>query len=232
MRRTTGLSLVELLLAMAIVGIVLSALLSLTVGTTRVMQTTSSTADVLRDLSDVTGYIGDNIRRARHVLPTATVNGESCAVTAALPCFALVIGDIEGTGNDINRYRFAAYRVVPRVSLPATFKADDAWADANTYAIVELRTVLCAPGPTPCSSATQLTGTTITGAESFLVFDGLSLTTAGLVTGTTQPPFTHVPDSNRVTVRLRAVQRIRGEVRHSPALPSAAHELEVVKRNN
>jgi prepilin-type N-terminal cleavage/methylation domain-containing protein len=230
MTRNAGISLIELLVAMAILGVVMSALLALTGGTISFTRSATVMSDAVGGLSDVTGYVGDRVRGARHVFSSATVDGVACQLDAATPCFAVVVGRIEGAGPAIDRYDFLAYRLVARSTIATALKRDNTWADANTFVLVEQRRTLCSPSTTTCTDATPLTGTTITGTTVSIVVDGVTLTSDGFVAGTTVRPFTVAGE--QITLRFRTADALRDGVRHAPPLDRAPYTLIVVSRNS
>lgn len=223
--RRQGVALVELLVAIAVLGVVIGVLIAVTSSTLTFSARAISDAERLAELRDVTGYMSDNIRRARTVLTDTTVNGAACTITAgSRACFALVVPEARDS-EAIDTYLFLAYRVQPRSELGALYKLADAWADANTYVIQEYRRVLCSPTTTPCSGSPAVPPTplpTISGARPYLVLDGLAFDNLAQA-------FSYDPATGKLTLTLQVKERHRGVVRFTPQ--SAPLKLQVVRRN-
>lgn len=219
--KRAGFTLVEVLVAVFILGVVLAGLLSLITGTLRFSTASTSTSDRLRELNDVTGYLADSIRRSTEVLTSSTVNGETCDIDSETePCFSVVVPEADG-GNAINKYTQLFYRVMPRSELSTDYKAVDEWADDNTYVILEYRKVLCDSG-TPCSPTPPSGESTVSYAQWYLVLDGLTFE------GNTEP-FNYDATSEAFTLDFRVADHRRGATRYTPA--DEPYELTVVKRN-
>lgn len=225
--RRQGFTLVEVLVAIAVLGVVIGVLITVTAGTLTFSARVISDAERLAELRDVTGYMGDNIRRARAVFTNSTVNGTRCNIADGPgSCFALVVPEARES-DAINTYLFLAYRIQPRSELGALYKLADAWADANTYVIQEYRRVLCSPTTTPCSGSPAVPpplppDPDIRGAQPFLVLDGLAFDNLARA-------FSYDPASRKLTLTLQVKQRHRGAVHFTPA--QAPLELRVVRRN-
>lgn len=223
--RRQGFSLVEVLVAIAVLGVVIGVLITVTASTLTFSARAISDAERLAELRDVTGYMSDNIRRARAVLTDTTVNGARCNIADGLSaCFALVVPEARNS-EAIDTYLFLAYRIQPRSELGALYKLADAWADANTYVIQEYRRVICSPTTTPCSGSPAVPPTplpTISGARPYLVLDGLAFDNL------TQA-FSYDPANRKLTLTLQVKQLHRGVVHFTPQ--SAPQTLQVVRRN-
>lgn len=226
-----GFTLVEMLVAMAILSIVMGALLALTTGTLSFSATAMSTSARQRELNDATGYIADSIRRASTVYvttatATVTLNGDACKLTpAASSCFSVVVPEATG-GSTINRYMQLFYRVEPRSSLETSLKVSDGWSDANTYVIKEYRQELCGSSTTACTATPPTGSTTATIATGALVVDEVSL----VYGTTTYQPFSY--DGNgKFTLKFRVAQQRRNKAYYTPAASDAPYTLTVSKRN-
>jgi|GEM_PF-1121861 len=234
--RRQGFSLVEVLVAIAVLGVVIGVLITVTASTLTFSARAISDAERLAELRDVTGYMSDNIRRARAVLTDTTVNGARCNIADGLSaCFALVV-PVERESDTINTYLVLAYRIQPRSELGALYKLADAWADANTFVIQEYRRVICGPSRPrkpedppppypPCSGSPAVPPTplpTISGARPYLVLDGLAFDNL------TQA-FSYDPANRKLTLTLQVKQLHRGVVHFTPQ--SAPQKLQVVRRN-
>lgn len=227
-----GFTIVELLVATAVLGILLSALIFFTTSTLRFSQIARSQSDFIQELSDVTGYIGDNIRRAALVSTdgTVSVNGNSCDISDTdNPCIVLVVPEDTGAGGGLN-YLLLAYRVEPRTALPDAQRTDNAWADDNTKIIREYRTTLC----NGCALAAVAGGGTlnnpnVTGATELFVLDLLALNDDGTVLGSGDLPFRYDAATGEMTLTLRLQDRVRSQVRTYPQ--DAPYTLSVFRRN-
>jgi prepilin-type N-terminal cleavage/methylation domain-containing protein len=239
--RRQGFTLVELLVAIAVLGVVVGVLITVTAGTLTFSARVISDAERLAELRDVTGYMSDNIRRARAVLTDTTVNGARCNIADGPgACFALVVPEARNS-EAIDTYLFLAYRIQPRSELGALYKLADAWADANTYVIQEYRRVICGPSrprrptnpedpppPPPyplCPGSPAVPPTplpTISGARPYLVLDGLAFDNLAQA-------FSYDPANRKLTLTLQVKQLHRGVVHFTPA--QAPLELRVVRRN-
>ncbi|WP_104991455.1 type II secretion system protein J [Deinococcus sp. NW-56] len=166
MQAEQGLTLVEMLVAMAIMGIVFVLVTNWQVSTLSISTRTNAMSQRLTDLTDATGYVGDRVRAAIAVRDsgftvnasgaTAATNSGKC--DAVTPCLALLIpesdeqlkgavtlsdssatpkiGPLSTTGV---RYRVYVYRMEPRSILNADDRMDDAWADDSTNKVMVLR---------------------------------------------------------------------------------------------
>lgn len=159
-----GLTLVELLVAMALIGIVFAMITNWQVSTLNISMRTNATSQRLSDLNDVTGYVGDRVRSGIYLRTTGfTVNSASAyssgACNTTTPCLAVLVPETDpnigkvtaakvtsGTTTLINeisstgvRYRYHLYRLEPRSSLSADDKPGDSWADNNTQVLIEYR---------------------------------------------------------------------------------------------
>ncbi len=230
-QKIRGFTVLEMLVAAAILSIVIGALLSIT---QQFLKTSSSTlryADTISELNDASNYLSNNIRRASKIIPSIKLNGKNCSLDVlppTLPCFGLIIPESRN-GGEIDTYTFLAYKIDARSELQDRLKIEDAWADDNTYIIREYRRVICTtldspsnpPFDFPCENPSL-----ISRAQPYMVLEGLSLD-AGLVTGTTLAPF--IAQGNHLQLNLRLVKRDRDKERYYPA--NNATSLTVHLRN-
>ena len=84
MMRKDGVTLVELLVAMALIGVVLTGIFGIVVGTMRFSTASQGTSDRLRELTNATGYVVDQVRGARS------------AVSCGAECVELDVADVQG----------------------------------------------------------------------------------------------------------------------------------------
>ena len=235
--RTAGFTLVELLISLAILGVMLAALTSVEFSTLKGSSELTSQADQVRSLQDLSGYLGDRLRAARDVsTTTTTVNGVPCTLTPAsndTPCFALLVAEARQQGTTVqyvpNTYLYLVYRLIPRSQLAAADKAPDSWADINTFAVVESRFVVCQPDPSittiPACTAppTALPTSFSTGAPNVLMDYATLDASSGSVT-----PFAYSA-SGQFTLLLRQKRLVSGSVKYSPW--NAPVQLVVQRRN-
>ncbi|BDG19405.1 hypothetical protein TthSNM11_16080 [Thermus thermophilus] len=130
MRR--GFTLLEILVAMAVLAIFTTALLAFTQGTLAANRAARKQAQLLDELKDAAGYLADTLQEAQAVASGATVNGTACQPPT---CLAALLPD----SNNSDLCALRAYRLEPRSTLGPDYKAPDPWADANTYVLREYR---------------------------------------------------------------------------------------------
>ena len=224
-----GFTIVEVLVAVFILGIVLTGLLSLVTGTLNFSTVAVSSSDRIRELNDVTGYLGDKIRGASEVVVSGSEiniasapNGGICEIDdSTTPCFSVVVPEAT-SGTGIDKYTQFFYRIEPRSALPDEYKVANSWADDNTYIIKEYRNVLCTGSE--CDDASNREAEmSVSGAQWYLVLDGLQMDFS------TQPPFEYVDSSGEFSLNFRVADHRRGTTRYTPA--DEPYELTVIKRN-
>jgi len=111
--RPKGLTLMELLIALALVSLIVTGLLSLYTASQRYFISESSRADVLRDVRHVQTWVSRDIKEAVQVLPTWD------AYTASDSCLILRLPSIDASGYIIDiEYEFdhVIYRLHPQIS--------------------------------------------------------------------------------------------------------------------
>ncbi|AFZ67481.1 prepilin-type N-terminal cleavage/methylation domain-containing protein [Deinococcus peraridilitoris] len=229
----SGLTLAELLVALAVLGVLCAALLALEGSVLRSSAQVSAQAARLRELQEASTYVADRVRAARDLRTDLSVNGSPCTVYPApggRPCFALLVPSAE-LGQAIDTYAYRVYRVEPRTSLNPADRVNDAWADAHTFVLREYRAYACGPASVTtagaCTPASIPAGVpaVLTNTQPFLVMDGLTFDgPAGAFT-----PFAYDPASRVLTLRLRVGRREAGRVLFTP--PSGYQELRVQLRN-
>ncbi|UBV42070.1 prepilin-type N-terminal cleavage/methylation domain-containing protein [Deinococcus taeanensis] len=244
LRRTGGLTLIELLLAMAIMGVVLVLITNWQTSTLDLTTRTNATGRGLSELTDLTGYVGDRVRSAQRVrvatsgLSVNTGSGNACS--ALRPCLAAVLPEVDPAGK-VTQYVLYVYRMEPR-SVVTLDKTPDAWAEDNVQVLREYRS---GAGSTPANCVPSA-GETFATASSAACQDMRNLAglaevksfTPYLVSDYLTPsdqlpggaaPFTWNAATRSVTLRVQFRQQARGRV---TTLPSAQpYALDVRARN-
>jgi prepilin-type N-terminal cleavage/methylation domain-containing protein len=148
MRR--GFTLLEILVALAVLAIFTTALLAFTQGTLTANRVARKQAQLLEELKDAAGYLADTLQGAQRVLSSATVNGRGCQPPT---CLAVLLPEDGACA-------LRAYRLEARSGVGDDYKSPDPWADANTRMLREYRL-----GGQSCSA------TTFSGAQPYVVLD-------------------------------------------------------------
>src|SRR6056297_876227 len=163
-QRNDGFSLVELLISMAVLGILLVAIVSLTSSFLTYSGRVSTVNDRLSELNDAAGYIATNGRRAMAVVGAAEVGGGgltpiditygsdtfTCSVPSTDgPCvgFVVPVVDRTTTASDSTAFDLLAYRVLPLSAWAHNPGPAEGWNGADTPLTLEYRVSLC----TSCS---------------------------------------------------------------------------------
>ena len=245
-----GFTVIEMLIGLALLSVILTVATTLTISTMSFSMRVMGDADRLRELNSTSGYIGDNLRRALAVNTNTslTVNGNTCSLSAGTTvypaCIAILVPEARGIiasqpATNIDTYRILVYRVEQRSQLSSDFKTDSSWADANTFVIMEYRSIQCqdTPAVTPsvvptrCVAAAQITA--FTGATSIpnmtgnVVMDSL---TRDPSTGSTLfPPLAYNATNNGFVLTLRTKRLERGNVVYTPR--ASTQVFNVTRRN-
>lgn len=227
-QRQSGFTLVELLVAMGLLGIVLMALNSVESLTMKSSVQLTGQANRLRNLQDSIGYVGDRVRVARALRTSLTVDGVGCALTPAMgayPCFAVLVTEAQQLGTveqyDANTFLYLVYRFIPRSQLIAADKAPDSWADSSTLALIESRAVVCSPNPPalPCTRANPAPSGSVTMPETVPANLTTSATNVVMDYATLDggfTPFEYDPASGVLKLAFRQKGLERGTVQYSP----------------
>ena len=149
MRR--GLTLLEILVALAVLAIFTTALLAFTQGSLTANRVARKQAQLLEELKDAAGYLADTLQEAQRVLSSATVNGSGCQPPT---CLAVLLPEPGGT------CALRAYRLEARSRVGDDYKSPDPWADANTRMLREYRL-----------TGQSCSATTFSGAQPYVVLD-------------------------------------------------------------
>jgi prepilin-type N-terminal cleavage/methylation domain-containing protein len=200
MRR--GFTLLEILVALAVLAIFTTALLAFTQGTLTANRVARKQAQLLEELKDAAGYLADTLQEAQRVLSSATVNGSGCQPPT---CLAVLLPE-GGT------CALRAYRLEARSGVGDDYKSPDPWADANTRMLREYRL-----GGQSCSA------TTFSGAQPYVVLD--------LVDDASTLAFFQVETSpTAVTLNIRLKAREGGRILFVPGA-GQTYSLRVYPRN-
>jgi prepilin-type N-terminal cleavage/methylation domain-containing protein len=148
MRR--GFTLLEILVALAVLAIFTTALLAFTQGTLTANRVARKQAQLLEELKDAAGYLADTLQEAQRVLSSATVNGRDCQPPT---CLAVLLP--EGGACALRAYRLEA-----RSGVGDDYKSPDPWADANTRTLREYRL-----------TGQSCSATTFSSAQPYVVLD-------------------------------------------------------------
>lgn len=235
-RRQAGFTVLEVLITLAILGVFLVAVTTTQSSTLQTSSQQSGLANRLRDLQDAGGYVADRLRQSILVSTDLSVNGAACQITASgagAPCFAVLASDMRQVGStpqyQPNVYMYLAYRLVPRSNVSTAEKADDTWADANTFALVEYRSTICAPtASVTCSPGTVPTTipASIANMTANVLLDFITLDAVG---GGTFTPFAYDAASKQFTLTLRQEQLEFGRSMYTPS--NDAYTITVQRRN-
>jgi prepilin-type N-terminal cleavage/methylation domain-containing protein len=201
MRR--GFTLLEILVALAVLAIFTTALLAFTQGTLTANRVARKQAQLLEELKDAAGYLADTLQEAQRVLSSATVNGSGCQPPT---CLAVLLPESGGA------CALRAYRLEARSGVGDDYKSPDPWADANTRMLREYRL-----------TGQSCSATTFSGAQPYVVLD--------LVDDDSTLAFFQVQTSpTAVTLNIRLKAREGGRTLYAPGA-GQAYSLQVYPRN-
>ncbi len=125
-----GLTLLEILVALAVLGIFTAALLGFVQSTLATNRAAQVRAQLLEELKDTAGYLVDTLQEAKVVLSSAQLNSQTCTPPS---CLAVLIPE-DGASCALR-----AYRLEDRSRVPEDYKAPNPWADAHTRMLREYR---------------------------------------------------------------------------------------------
>jgi prepilin-type N-terminal cleavage/methylation domain-containing protein len=197
-----GFTLLEILVALAVLAIFTTALLAFTQGTLTANRVARKQAQLLEELKDAAGYLADTLQEAQRVLSSATINGSGCQPPT---CLAVLLPK-DGT------CALRAYRLEARSDVGDDYKSPDPWADANTRMLREYRL-----------TGQSCSATTFSGAQPYVVLD--------LVDDASTLAFFQVETSpTAITLNIRLKAREGGRILFVPGA-GQTYSLRVYPRN-
>lgn len=250
MRRLQAFTLLELLAAMAIFGLLIAALIRLEASTLSAADTVIGQANRTRSLQEASSYLASRLRAAKQVSSSLSVNGQSCSLTppaGSLPCFAVLVSEARPVGGAApyqdNAYSYLVFRLIPRSALAAADKAANPWADANTLALTQSQVLICEPVSAPCTTDSPATAPSVTipgsipaslsltpGSTTTLDQVVADMATLDLTPGSgTFVPFAYAALSRQFTLQFRQKSSERGRVRYTPS--GEPYRLVIQRRN-
>jgi prepilin-type N-terminal cleavage/methylation domain-containing protein len=200
MRR--GFTLLEILVALAVLAIFTAALLAFTQGTLTANRVARKQAQLLEELKDAAGYLADTLQEAQGVLSSATVNGRGCQPPT---CLAVLLPEPGGT------CALRAYRLEARSGVGDDYKSPDPWADANTRMLREYR-----------RTGQDCEATTFSGAQPYVVLDLVDNDNLAFFQVETSP--------TAITLNIRLKAREGGRILFVPGA-GQTYSLRVYPRN-
>jgi prepilin-type N-terminal cleavage/methylation domain-containing protein len=224
--KTQGFTLVELLIAMAIAGVIIMAVLSWQLASTDASIRSNALVQSLSELNDLTGYVGDRVRSAEGIrVNDFKINGKVCDSTT--PCLALLAPQDRGASD--RKWLYLVYRLEKRADWTSVYKVENAWADKAENKIMVLREYrkscdLTAPGV--CDSF----------KTAFVSLADFDISAVGLVTdfltstdqaGTAIVPFAKT--GSAVELKFQYKQPVQGKATYLPR--TGPYTLTVQARN-
>lgn len=234
--RSRGFTIVELLVATAVLGILIAAVIALTSSFLGFSRRVSAINERLTDLNDVMGYVALNARRSVRVVGQGNdvsitpLGGTAfdCSLAEADPCFALVVPVTNPGTGAISGYDLLAYRVAPLSDWIGNPGVAGGWDGAATPAMFEYGVNLC----TGCTSAPGIAGSSVTDVREALVVTDLFFEDDA---GIAFEPFAisgelvaGSGDFSRITVRMRT--RASGTIDDVRVPTDGPLQLQVVRR--
>lgn len=226
-----GLTLVELLIAMAIVGVILAGIMALTGGVLRYTNTATSINELTTELNDVLGYIGLRLRSATQfvgatdsiVLTSGPSSFECSVASSSGPCLAgiMPVVNVNSPQSEITGYELRAYRVTTTSEWAADPGLPEGWNGPDTPILLEYRAAI--PCPSPCSVPPSAPPSANASQVSYVV-GGIVLEDS---VGSSYDPFTS-GNPLRATIRLRLQTESRSGLTSVPA--DGPLELRVFRR--
>ena len=159
---SSGFTLLELLVAMALLGVALTGVLALTRGTLGFTGLTTAIATSVEDVSQAEGYLADTFRAAKAVYTAQKMLDSGgnvildCATASGGRCISLLtpVVDAGAVGQPIVDYDLSFFSVEPIGSRFADVGIPRGWNGASTLALFEYRIedVCAIAGSAPCST--------------------------------------------------------------------------------
>ncbi|WP_117236679.1 PulJ/GspJ family protein [Thermus sediminis] len=200
-----GFSLLETLVALAVLAVFTAALLAFTQGSLGANRLARKQAQLLEELKDAAGYLADTLQEAQRVFNSTTLNGQACAPPT---CLAVLVPDPVNPGKCALR----AYRLEPRSGVGEDYKAPDPWADTHTLMLREYR--LSNLG---CNTAT------FSNAQPYVVLDLVD-------NDPNLAPFRVGASPTSITLNIRLKAQEAGRTLRVPG-PNEAYTIRVYPRN-
>jgi prepilin-type N-terminal cleavage/methylation domain-containing protein len=222
-RNCSGFTLVELLVATSMVGILSIGLATLSVTALSATAGSKQTAEALNEMRTANSYMADNIRQGNYIYPSGSIslNGSECKVDNH--CLAFTRPDAEN--GAIAKCLLIVYKFDSRANLGDDFKvtlsaADSTWADKNTWYLGEYQNRYDKDSDDTCVGNRP---STITGASQ-VILDYVARSD-GYAGGPTYQLFTLHPSAPaapaQVTLQLRQARQFGNKVIYIPASAAA-----------
>lgn len=235
---TAGLTLVELLVAIAIFGLITLLVSQFFTGSTSVSMASSSRAELQQEVLNAQQLMAANVKEAWYIYPPgSTLNMSTTALTrrpaggntwtvGTDPILALVLLP-QVPGGD---YRFRAYYPVQR-SVWVEGTAESSWRnpganalnDGRVWVLAEYRVNL----PPAAVSNMVSSPPNVTGGQANLLADYIAPTTAAAAPYTM---FSYIGDNQAVTIRTAVTQRVGSQTLRLPG-PTGAFEITATANN-
>lgn len=226
-----GFTLVELLIAMAITGILLIGIIALTGGVLRYTGQATAVNAMTAELNDVLGYIGLRLRSATQLVGegdsvqlTASGSSFNCSIASSDGnCIAVVVPvvDRDSTTAAITGYELLAYRVTTADNWADDPGLPTGWDGANTPILLEYRAALACPSP--CSSPPLAPSSVSANRVSFVAGDLVLVDSGGAAYSVFE-----IGSPSRATIRLRIQEITQIGMRSVPG--DGPLELNVTRR--
>lgn len=200
-----GLSLVEVLVALGIVAILLSAIIALTTSLLGFSTRVNATNERLTDLSDAAGYVSTNARRSMGLVGDGSTSIEisadgatfTCSVASSDgACLALLVPvvDRDSPSSEITDFNLLAYRFTTLGDWAGDPGLAPGWNGQDTPILLEYEASACTSCSEPPSIPASMTATSTSLVIPDLVVENPP--------GTSIVPFEVTNGRTRVTVRL------------------------------
>jgi prepilin-type N-terminal cleavage/methylation domain-containing protein len=238
-RNASGFTLIELIVAAAIVGILAISLATVSVNALTSTASTNQTAEALNELRTANSYIADNIRQASYLYPESIniklPDGSLCEfASTSARCLAFIRPKPDASGSiaqdalgSIKNELLIVYQFEDRSKLDSDSKVCDSWADgaakcaaapasfaSPVWYLKEYQYPFSSDDPMP----TDLSGKALT---SSVILDYVDKGyNSSLSADKYDQPFT-LTGKNQLTLKLRQTRRVGGQQLYIPANPAA-----------